>query len=149
MELKTRLSSKHAVLLLIAIAILLTGLVLLAGAFYRAESVGKNGSIDNNESRLAYLKEYGWECEKTPIAEEEVLLPSEFDATLEQYNLLQKQQGFDLSDYAGLYVMQYRYHVLNYPDNSNVEATLYIYKNIVIGADIHSAALDGFMHSLK
>ena len=80
------------------------------------------------------MKEYGWECEETPIAEEEILLPSSFDTTLEQYNLLQKQQGFDLSDYAGLYVMQYRYHVLNYPDNENVEATLYTYKNIVMVA---------------
>ena len=149
MKLNTKLSTKYAVLLLIAIAILLTGLVLLAGAFYRTEAFGKNGFVDDNESRLAYLADHGWECEETPIAEEEVLLPAEFDETLERYNLLQRQQGFDLSDYAGLYVMQYRYHVTNYPGNNDVEATLYLYENTVIGGDIHSVALDGFMHSLK
>lgn len=149
MKLRTRLSAKHAVLLLIAIAILLTGLVLLAGTFYRAETFGENGSVGDNESRLAYLAKHGWECEKTPISEEKVLLPAEFDETLERYNLLQRQQGFDLSDYAGLYVMQYRYHVINYPNNDNVEATLYLYEKTVIGGDIHSVALDGFMHSLK
>ena len=149
MKLKTKLSTKHAVLLLIAIAILLIGLVLLAGAFYRIETLGKIGAVDDNEARLAYLEKYGWECEETPVSETEVLLPSEFDETLTRYNLLQRQQGFDLSAYAGLYVMQYRYRVTNYPRNPDVEATLYLYESTVIGGDIHSVALDGFMHSLK
>ena len=149
MKLKSKRANKYAVLLLIVTAVLLIGLIILAGTFYRAESYGKSGGLDNNESRLSYLAEFGWECEKTPIAEEEILLPAEFDETLERYNLLQQQQGFDLSNYAGLYVMQYRYRVLNYPGNDNVEATLYLYENLVIGADIHSVELGGFMHSLK
>ena len=149
MKLKSKCAARYAVLLLVITAALLIGLVILAGSFYQAESFAKNGEFTDNESRLAYLAEFGWECEETPLSEEEILLPAEFDETLNRYNILQRQQGFDLSDYAGLYVMQYRYRVTNYPGSKNVEATLYLYENLIIGADIHSVELGGFMHSLK
>jgi hypothetical protein len=44
----------------------------------------------------------------------------------------------------------YTYAVTNYPDASQtVLADLYIYKNRVIGGDVHSTNLDGFMIGIK
>ncbi len=67
-----------------------------------------------------------------------------------EYNALQLQQGFDLRRYGGLICSMYTYRVLNYPSgDENVLAALFVYRNRVIGGDIHSTALDGFMHGLK
>ena len=38
--------------------------------------------------------------------------------------------------------------MLNYPTDDEVSAHLYVYNDKVIGGDISSAALDGFMHGL-
>ena len=65
-------------------------------------------------------------------------------------NELQKSQGFDLTDYAGKSVTIYNYKVLNYPENSEyVYATLIVLDGVIIGGDIHSTELNGFMHGFK
>ena len=43
----------------------------------------------------------------------------------------------------------YTYRIMNYPGTGDtVLAQLYIYKNRVVAGDIHSTALDGFMHGI-
>ena len=67
----------------------------------------------------------------------------------ERYNDLQRSQGFDLSAYAGKNVRRYVYEIKNYPDSSDTYyATLFIYKNAVIGGDVCSSAQGGTMHGL-
>ena len=47
----------------------------------------------------------------------------------------------------GKTVMKYSYRITNYEGcDGEVYATLLVYKNRVIGGDVASAALDGFMH---
>ena len=44
----------------------------------------------------------------------------------------------------------YRYRVKNYPSGEeNVIAQIIVLNYQVIGGDVHSSALDGFMHGLK
>ena len=78
----------------------------------------------------------------------EVLIPDEFDEVFERYNKIQKEAGMDLSPYHGKRVKCWTYRVLNIPDQGEVMANLYVYKNKIIGGDISSARLDGFMHGL-
>ena len=110
----------------------------------------KNLRGETNEQRVEYLESFGWEIIEEPTESTEVVIPSEFDETYESYNLLQQTQGFDLSKYKGKKVMRYTYSVKNYPSDSaeNVCATLLVSDKKIIGGDISSTSLGGFMHSL-
>ena len=78
------------------------------------------------------------------------MLPRTFDGVFGDYNALQKQQGFDLSIYAGETCSVYTYRVMNYAGTSDtVLAQLFVYRTRVIGCDIHATAMDGFMHGLR
>ena len=106
-------------------------------------------NIRTNDDRVAFLDAYGWKVEPDPVAAEDVTIPAEFDDVYASYNELQKEQGLDLSRYAGKTVRRYTYAVTNYPDTTeHVTANLLIWKNRVIGADICSTEYKGFMHGL-
>ena len=106
-------------------------------------------NIKNEKSRVAYLKQYGWEVESPALSEDKVLIPREFSEVFSRYNELQKKQGFDLSAYSGLEVETYTYKITNHTSSDTVLAQLYIYKGNVIAADLHSTALDGFITGIK
>ena len=77
------------------------------------------------------------------------MIPQEFDETYEQYNQLQKEQGFDLERFKGQRVKVYTYQILNYPDHpDNILAHLLICDWKVVGGDVCSTQLDGFMQGL-
>lgn len=105
---------------------------------------------ETNEQRIEYLESFGWEIINEPVESTEVVIPSEFDETYESYNLLQQTQGFDLAKYKGKKVMRYTYSIKNYPTDSaeNVCATLLVSDKKIIGGDVSSTSLGGFMHSL-
>ena len=106
-------------------------------------------NIADNDARIAFLGAFGWETAAQPSSIEEVVIPKTFGAVYAQYNAMQQAQGLDLSKYAGKTVRRYTYEILNYPDAEDpVFADLLIYKNRVIGADICSSKLEGFMHGL-
>ena len=101
------------------------------------------------EDRVAYLQSYGWEVSAEPLATEELLIPKEMDASYDDYLALQSGQGFDLSKYAGKRVKRYTYEITNYPTGeTGILANLLIYKNTVIGGEVLSPQLDGFLHGL-
>lgn len=105
---------------------------------------------ETNDQRVEYLESFGWEIITEPTESTEVVIPKEFDETYESYNLLQQTQGFDLSRYKGKKVKRYAYTVKNYPIDSaeNVTATLLVSDKKIIGGDISSSSIGGFMHSL-
>ena len=148
-----KFNRKVAVAIIVAIALILAGIVLIAGGSdSRGEtsrlSVGRG--IKTNEDRLDYLKTLGWECEEEPYYEQTVVIPREFNDIFSEYNELQIRQGFDLSQYCGLEATMYRYKITNYPSaGENVLAQLIILNYQVIGGDVHSTSVDGFMHGIK
>lgn len=101
------------------------------------------------EGREKYLNSYGWEIDTDSEESHNISLPKEFDGIMESYAKMQYEQGFCLYDYAGLDCTQYTYTVTNYENDCPVYATLYVRNGHVIAADIHSAAIDGFMHGIK
>ncbi len=65
-----------------------------------------------------------------------------------------KQCGFDLSLYKGEDAVQYTYIITDYTDDSgntldNIRMNLIIVSGRIVGGDICSAALDGFMTGLQ
>ena len=88
--------------------------------------------------------------EASPAEETTVTIPEEFDKILKTYNEVQKQQGLDLSKYKGKSVTRYTYEITNYPDyNGKVYVNMIVYKNRVIGGDVCSADVNGFIHGFK
>lgn len=138
-----------AVVLVCGAVILVTGLAGTFGAQEASATANPKG-IKTNEDRIAYLESYGWKVNPTAIAVEELLIPSEFDATYDEYLALQSSQGFDLTRYKGKKVKRYAYEITNYPTGEQgVQAGLLIYKDTVIGGEVLSSKLDGFIHGLN
>lgn len=149
----TKLTVKKAVLGLAVLGAILWGITALAPHAVQSVATQINGSISqklkDNDERVAYLHDFGWSVEETPIMEMEVQIPDTFDADYEAYNQMQMQQGLDLTKYQGKRAMVYVYTVIDYPTGEDgVTATIVLYKNKVIAADISSAQADGFQHGL-
>lgn len=101
---------------------------------------------ESNEERVAYLQSFGWKVEAQAAETREVMIPAEFNDVYTTYNAMQQAQGFDLRPYAGQVCTQYKYRITNYPNETEVFATLLVYGRIVIGGDIACAEAGGFMH---
>ncbi|MCI8622100.1 MAG: DUF4830 domain-containing protein [Provencibacterium sp.] len=113
-------------------------------------AVMKNYTAQTAAERLAFIAQFGWEVEEEPVEIEEVLIPAQFDAVYDSYNTMQRAQGLDLTRYQGKMVKRFAYQVLNYPGTADeVRLNLLIAENKVVGGDVCSMALDGFMHGFK
>ena len=99
---------------------------------------------------LAFLQEFGWEVNASPVQSGEVRIPETPTQAYERYNALQKSQGYDLTKYAGQTVMRYVYKVTNYPGATDpVYATLLVHKDAVIGGDITDTSAKGKIHGFQ
>ena len=99
---------------------------------------------------MSFLQQFGWEVEEEPEEEVKIRIPSDFDKVMNSYNELQKQGGLDLSKYRGKEVTRYTYKVTNYPDyDGTVLANVIVYKNRVIGGDVCSSDVSGFIGTFE
>ncbi|MBQ7821740.1 MAG: DUF4830 domain-containing protein [Clostridia bacterium] len=106
--------------------------------------------IKTNEDRIAFLAQYGYEVEATPLEEAEVTIPEEFDKVFTGYNELQKKQGLDLSKFKRKKLMRYTYKITNYSGyNGDVYANILVKGKRVVGGDICSADTNGFIHGFS
>ena len=97
---------------------------------------------ETNEERVAFLQSFGWEVEAQAAETREVMIPAEFNDVYTAYNAMQQAQGFDLLPYAGQVCTQYKYRITNYPEKTEVFATLLVYGRIVIGGDVACAEVN-------
>ncbi len=106
--------------------------------------------IKSNEDRINFIKQFGWNVEAQPLKEQEVIIPAEFDKIFAAYNEIQRAQGLDLSSFKKKNVMRYTYAVTNYPDyEGTVYINILVYRNTVIGGDVCSADVNGFIHGFE
>lgn len=95
------------------------------------------------------LASFGWKTSGL-ISQEQVTLPETFGPTYDDFLKLQEDAGFHLSPYAGKTVTRYTYGIQNYPTGEDgVYADLLVCNRVIIGGDIRTASLDGFMTSLR
>lgn len=105
--------------------------------------------IRSNEDRLSFLEQYGWQVKEEPLVTEELTIPKEMDESYEEYLELQTAQGFDLTQYAGKRVKRYTYEITNYPTGeTGVQVNLLLYREKIIGGEILSPQMNGFIHGL-
>lgn len=152
-------SKKKLAIIGIAVAVLVAALVYIlvhSGTAPSANTGDASVRAGSSEERIAFLAQYGWDVAEDPVKVEEILIPEEFNDVYTKYNEIQLQQGFDLSTYMGCRAKRWTYTILNYPGNDGVQPTdgsiranLIVYDGSVIGGDVSSVALDGFMHGFK
>ena len=131
-------------------AALILALILLLGGGTEDTAATGAPQISGNDARVKFLTDFGWDVTTTPTETGQVKIPTEPGEVFERYNALQKQQGYDLSKYAGKNVMRYVYKINNYPGATEpVYATLLLYKNEVIGGDVTDTAAKGHIRSFK
>ena len=146
---------KKAAFAVVIVSLILIGIIVLMGAHQQKQAISEPAaktisSVKNEKSRVAYLKQYGWDVETPAISETKVVIPRTFSQVFENYNDLQKEQGFDLSQYCGMEVELYTYKVKNAEESDGeVLAELYVLNGAVVGGDVHSTRLDGFMCGIK
>jgi len=147
---------KFIAVVVISIGLLITLISIIPNGgetVYAASNSGKNDAkinyknIKTNEDRINFLKQYGWEVNPEPVETVEIIIPKEFDAVYKKYNEVQKAQFLNLEKYRNKAVKRYTYEVCGYPGyTGRVYANLLIFSDKVIGGDICSAELNGFMH---
>ena len=137
-----------AAIALAALLILLPGTEdVSAGAILEDNGTINYEKIKTNADRKDFLSQFGWEVKKEAVEEIEVRIPADFDKVMNAYNEVQKAQGLDLSKYKGKTATRYTYEITNYPDyEGTVFANIIVYKNRVIGGDVCSSDVAGFIH---
>lgn len=116
---------KSAVLSIILVLILFGTTFLL---FYIKES--EKIYLSDEAEIVAFLEGKGYS--PTKISEEEIIIPTVWNETFENYNLLQKEQGFDLHNMRGKTVLKYSF------SSGDSEITLLISDGVLIGCDVFS-----------
>lgn len=137
----------------ISLSLLLVLLLTFLGVKQGGQTTtGVSTSAENETEILEFVSFCGWEVDKEPVEVRDVVIPQTFDDVYNNYNDIQLQQGFDLSDYAGQRVKRWTYIVRNYPGSSPeddfIRINLLVFDGRVIGGDVCSVKLDGFMQGL-
>lgn len=101
------------------------------------------------EERKAFFTQFGWEIDEEPCEIKEVVIPQEFDDVYTKYNTIQKNQGLDLEQYKGARAKLWSYKITNYQSDAEVRGNILVFDGTVIGGDVSSTALDGFMHGFE
>ena len=136
------------------VAIVFGAVVVVAVVLALVFSGNGDGGFDGEtlEQRMNFLKSLGLEADPESERVKDVVIPEEFDEIFENYNALQKKAGFDLEEYKGKTVKKYTYKILNYPTAEKddiIMSDLLVLDGKIIGGDVYSPRLDGFITGLE
>lgn len=119
-------------------------------AIAASKSEYRYDKIKTNDDRVSFLKQFGWETDGNVVEEVTMKIPREFDKIMTSYNEIQKRSGLDLSKYRGREVTRYTYVINNYPSyDGRVNANIIVYNSRVIGGDISSSDVSGFISTFE
>ncbi len=142
-----KVDKKHILVFLAAAAAVLAMICLVFG-HSETDPQDQPVSLETNEARVQYLAQCGCTVASNPVQTQEVRIPAESNEVLDRYNALQLTQGFDLMKYAGKTVTRYVYEVQDDAAAEPVYATLLVYKDRLVGADLTDTAAGGTIRSL-
>ncbi len=93
------------------------------------------------------LRSLGYEVTTPPAESLSVTLPAQDDPVFSEYNILQKEGGFDLTPYAGKKVRRVTFFILR--EGEPFRANLLFWEDTLIGGDISTVNLNGEMYPLS
>ena len=145
----------------IVVPVVAVGVIALVCTFARLSSsesvegerlVSVSGADASSVELKSFIASYGWTVNAEPDEVREVIIPSEFNEVYSNYNSIQLAQGFDLMPLKGQRVKRWTYTVLNYPGyeaEDCIKINILVYNGCVVGGDVCSVKLDGFMHGFE
>ena len=149
MVMTAKVNMKKLAIIAVALVGVILVLVLLFGGGNDTQPTAAQ-SVSNNDARVKFLTDLGWDVTTSPTESGQVRIPREQSAIYQRYNDLQKSQGYDLSQFAGKTVMRYVYKINNFPGATEpVYATLLVYKNRIIGGDITNTSAKGVVQGFR
>ena len=99
-----------------------------------------------NADRLLFIKQVGYVVLSDQPESKTVHIPDVFYEVYKDYNELQKTAGYNLELYKGCEVMIYTYKIAPpYDHDDECVVNLIVYNDRIIGGDVSSTALGGFM----
>ncbi len=131
-------------LLILAAAII----AVLSLAAAQAGSPAKGIKAATEAQRMDFIRSLGWEPVEDSEAEKKIVLPEKLPGVLESYNRIQREAGYDLEKYCGKEISVYTYDLTERCEDQRIQCTLFLFRNRIIGGDIHSTAFEGFMKPL-
>ena len=149
MVMTAKVDMKKIALILGAVAVVIVALILLFGGGDDTQTTSA-APVSNNDARVKFLTDFGWEVTTSPAESSQVRIPEETSEVFDRYNPLQKSQGYDLTPYAGKTAMRYVYKIKNYPGATEpVYATLLLYKGTIIGGDVTDTGPSGVVQGFQ
>ena len=140
------------------VVLALVAVSLVAVFFVNSQSSPKVKKVnlhtaETADDRLKFISDFGWIVDEDPVEVRQIAIPQEFDDVYNNYNQIQLSQGYDLTGFAGRSAKRWTYVIRNYPDVSSdedyVRINLLICDGKIIGGDVCSIKLDGFMHGFE
>lgn len=147
-----RMTALRAVALLMALGVIVAAVLWPSPQTAAVLEAGSRSvaGLSTNEKRLNYIRSLGWTADPEPLEVVELTIPCTFNAVYRNYNALQKKQGFDLSAFRGARVKRWTYKITNFPGQEDgVRVNLLLYGDRLIGGDVSTVALNGFMQGLS
>ena len=134
---------KATTLRFVGILALSVSVLIGMAVFYTADEPVLSGTgvrydgIRTETDRRDFLSALGYRATGDAKSTVEYTMPVTLDAVLLGYNEVQKEQGFDLSDYTGKKLTRYTYEIENYDGyEGKVYANLITYRDRIVGADL-------------
>ena len=137
-------NKKRTLIILLAVNIVLFSFIALitANAFTQR--------LDSFRARKQYLEDLGYTIDNNFTEEiRTIVLPTSFSKVYTNYNELQKKNGFNLEKYKGFSATQYTLKVFDKSKRDDLYAHILLHNGRLIGGDIATTAIDGFMKGLK
>lgn len=133
-------TKKGLVALLAAVLLCL----MICGELYAAGNKKENGKT--NQLRVDFIKSIGLSPQEECIEKKDIVIPERFGEVYTNYNVLQTEAGYDLEPYRGAKATVFTYSVET-PEgySGDTVVNLIVYNGRIIGGDVSSRALDGFM----
>lgn len=144
----------RAILIILFVVLTVAVLVFLSKDTENVSKDNSNANLNASDSseRMSFISQFGWEVSEEPTEVREVIIPETFNEVYTKYNEIQLSQGFDLSSYKGVRAKRWTYAVKNYAgfeDKDCVRINILVYEGKVIGGDVCSVELNGFMHGFS
>lgn len=129
------------------IILAVTGVIVIMLTFVNNHSVHTKSvsaviNAATDEQRQQYLSSFGWKVDPQ-FETKELVVPETWNDVYIDYNDIQKNQGFDLTDYKGKKVTLYTYKITNSKDDTdNIVADMLVCDGILIGGDVCNTSAD-------
>lgn len=106
----------------------------------------KSSAVFDGNAAYEYIVSLGPDVDIGQMVADEITVPENFGSVYENYNNIQRLQGFDLKKYKGCTLKRFTFPLT---DAENTFAEVLTFRDEVVGADVYSTSATGSISPLK